>query len=111
MWSLGKVVPTPEVLRVYCGSFREDKNLQNENLDLLLREEGDVLADFQTLPKDSAVRKINKLIKRARTARVHAYIMGHLKKEMPMMIGKDKKKKEVRGMTYQIAQHDLTCYS
>lgn len=29
-------------------------------------------------------------MKRARAAKIHAYIIGHLKKEMPVMIGKAK---------------------
>lgn len=29
-------------------------------------------------------------MKRARAAKIHAYIIGHLKKEMPAMIGKAK---------------------
>ena len=40
------------------------------------------------------MRKLNDLIKRARMAKVHALIMNHLKKNMPM-IGKDSKKKEM----------------
>jgi EH domain-containing protein 1 len=29
-------------------------------------------------------------VKRARQAKIHAYIIGHLKKEMPTMMGKQK---------------------
>jgi EH domain-containing protein 1 len=37
------------------------------------------------------VRKINELVKRIRTAKVHAYIIGHLKEQMPVMMGHAKK--------------------
>lgn len=37
------------------------------------------------------MRKVNELVKRTRLARVHSYLIGHLKKEMPAMFGKDKK--------------------
>ena len=40
------------------------------------------------------MRKLNDLIKRARLAKVHALVISHLKKQMPM-IGKDSKKKEM----------------
>jgi hypothetical protein len=34
--------------------------------------------------------QINEFVKRARQAKIHAYIIGHLKKEMPTMMGKQK---------------------
>ncbi|CAG5083179.1 Similar to EHD1: EH domain-containing protein 1 (Bos taurus), partial [Cotesia congregata] len=63
MWSLGKVLQTPEVAR--------------------------------SLPKNATLRKLNDLIKRARLAKVHAYIISALKKDMPSVFGKDNKKKEL----------------
>ena len=36
-----------------------------------------------SLPRNSAVRKINELVKRARLAKVHAFITSHLRNEMP----------------------------
>ncbi|RYH22905.1 hypothetical protein EON65_18600 [archaeon] len=43
----------------------------------------------------SAVRKINELVKRVRLCKVHAYIIGHLREQMPMLMGHNKKQKEV----------------
>lgn len=34
--------------------------------------------------------QINEFVKRARAAKIHAHIIGHLKKEMPAMMGKAK---------------------
>lgn len=34
--------------------------------------------------------QINEFVKRARSAKIHAYIMSHLKKEMPTIMGKAK---------------------
>lgn len=34
--------------------------------------------------------QINEFVKRARAAKIHAYIIGHLKKEMPTFMGKAK---------------------
>jgi UDP-N-acetylmuramoylalanine-D-glutamate ligase len=34
--------------------------------------------------------QVNEFVKRARAAKIHAYIIGHLKKEMPTMMGKAK---------------------
>jgi EH domain-containing protein 1 len=53
MWSLGKVMNTPEVSRVYMGSFW-DAPLQNqEQAELLQREEMDLLRDIMALPQVS----------------------------------------------------------
>lgn len=70
MWSLGKVINTPEVVRVYIGSFWA-KPLQNtENRKLFEMEAQDLFRDIQSLPKNAALRKLNDLIKRARLAKV-----------------------------------------
>uniref|UniRef100_A0A8C5HW81 EH domain-containing protein 4-like n=1 Tax=Gouania willdenowi TaxID=441366 RepID=A0A8C5HW81_GOUWI len=95
MWSLGKVINTPEVVRVFLGSFWA-KPLQNtENRRLFEAESQDLFRDIQSLPRNAALRKLNDLIKRARLAKVHAYIISYLKKEMPTLFGREKKKEEL----------------
>lgn len=94
MWSLGKVLNTPEVVRVYIGSFN-DKPINEDAVgpmgrDLFEKEQNDLLADLKDIPKKACDRRINEFVKRARAAKIHAYIISHLKKEMPAMIGKNK---------------------
>ncbi|GAB4830783.1 EH domain-containing protein 1 [Ancistrocladus abbreviatus] len=94
MWSLGKVLNTPEVVRVYIGSFN-DKPIDEEAIgpmgkDLFEKEQNDLLADLRDIPKKACDRRINEFVKRARAAKIHAYIVSHLKKEMPAMMGKSK---------------------
>jgi len=94
MWSLAKIFNAPEVLRVYVGSFW-DKPLQHDgNRELFEAEQDDLFDDLQGLPRFATVRKLNDIIKRTRLAKVHALIISHLRKEMPM-IGKDSKKKQL----------------
>mmetsp|Transcript_4909 Transcript_4909/g.5066 ORF Transcript_4909/g.5066 Transcript_4909/m.5066 type:complete len:543 (+) Transcript_4909:252-1880(+) len=93
MWSLGKVVKTPEVLRVYIGSFWDQPLVFEDNAQLFEMEERDLMRDLKDLPRNSAVRKINELVKRVRICKVHAYIISHLKEQMPMMMGHAKKQK------------------
>lgn len=95
MWSLGKVLQTPEVARVYIGSFWDQPLRYDVNRRLFEDEEQDLFRDLQSLPRNAALRKLNDLIKRARLAKVHAYIISSLKKDMPSMFGKDGKKKEL----------------
>ncbi|KAK2639836.1 hypothetical protein Ddye_027631 [Dipteronia dyeriana] len=94
MWSLGKVLNTPEVSRVYIGSFN-DKPVSEAatgpiGKELFEREQEDLLSDLKDIPKKACDRRINEFVKRARAAKIHAYIISHLKKEMPAMIGKAK---------------------
>eukprot|EP00980_Cylindrotheca_fusiformis_P015213 scaffold4222_cov115-Cylindrotheca_fusiformis.AAC.9 len=97
MWSLGKVLNTPEVCRVYMGSFW-DAPLQNiEQADLLQREELDLLQDITRLPQQAVMRRINELVKRARSVKVHAYIIHYLRKQLPYTWGKRDKQKRLIG--------------
>lgn len=49
---------------------------------------------LQELPRYAAVRKINELVKRARMAKVHALIIGHIKGNMPFF-GQEKYQRKV----------------
>ncbi|KAK4794460.1 hypothetical protein SAY86_012454 [Trapa natans] len=94
MWSLGKVLNTPEVMRVYIGSFN-DKPVNEActgplGRELFEMEQEDLLSDLKDIPKKACDRRINEFVKRARAAKIHAYIISHLKKEMPAMMGKAK---------------------
>ncbi|XP_021693445.1 EH domain-containing protein 3 isoform X1 [Aedes aegypti] len=95
MWSLGKVLQTPEVARVYIGSFWDQPLRYDVNRRLFEDEEQDLFRDLQSLPRNAALRKLNDLIKRARLAKVHAFIIAELRKDMPSVFGKDSKKKDL----------------
>ncbi|KAF0492538.1 P-loop containing nucleoside triphosphate hydrolase protein [Gigaspora margarita] len=97
MWSLGKVIQTPEVMRVFLGSFWSEKppNVFEDCRALLDAEQKDMLRSLRELPHNATIRKVNEIVKRARLAKVHAYIIGHLKKEMPSMFGKTAKQNEL----------------
>ncbi|ERM96933.1 hypothetical protein AMTRI_Chr10g3980 [Amborella trichopoda] len=94
MWSLGKVLNTPEVNRVYIGSFN-DKPINEGAIgpigkELFEKEQEDLLSDLKDIPKKACDRRINEFVKRARAAKIHSYIISHLRKEMPAMLGKAK---------------------
>ncbi|KAF9376744.1 3-hydroxyisobutyryl-CoA hydrolase [Podila verticillata] len=97
MWSLGKVIQTPEVMRVFLGSFwlHRPTNAFEDCRALLDAEQADLLKDLRDLPRNASIRKVNEIVKRARLAKVHAYIIGHLRKEMPSVFGKKSKQKEL----------------
>jgi GTPase SAR1 family protein len=55
MWSLSPVVQTPEVLRVYTGSFRDDAYDQrgHESYALFDKERADLMNDLNVLPRNN----------------------------------------------------------
>merc|ERR1739844_142800 len=95
MWNLGKVIDTPEVSRVYIGSFWEEPLSNDEQRRLFESEANDLFTHLAQLPHSAAVRKLNDLIKRARLAKVHAYILDHLKRKIPSMWGKGKEQNKL----------------
>ena len=95
LWSLGKTMTSPEVARVYVGSFWSQPLSNLDNADLFEMEEKDLMKDLAILPRQSAVRKINELVKRLRKVKTLAYIIGHLKAQMPAMMGREKKQKKL----------------
>ena len=95
LWSLGKVIDTPEVTRVYIGSFWSEPLKNDDTAPLLEMEMADLLTDLSMLPRLGAVRKINDIVKRIRQVRTHCVLLDHMRSQMPAFMGKDKKKKEL----------------
>ncbi|XP_005751432.1 EH domain-containing protein 2-like isoform X2 [Pundamilia nyererei] len=91
MWSLGKVFRTPEILRVYIGSFWSEPRQMCDHYQLIELEEEDLLADIRNLPRNAAVRKLNDL--------AHAHIISYLKQEMPTIFCRESKK---HNLIYQL---------
>lgn len=66
-----------------------------DNADLFEMEEKDLMKDLAILPRQSAVRKINELVKRIRKVKTLSYIIGYLKSQMPNLMGKEKKQQKL----------------
>jgi EH domain-containing protein 1 len=93
MWSLGKVFRSPEVCRVYLGSFNDKPirtDLNPNGKELFEKEQEALLNDLYEIPQRSCDRKVNEFVKRIRAAKIHIMIMGHLRGKMPAMMGKQK---------------------
>ncbi|KAJ3342904.1 hypothetical protein HDU93_000563 [Gonapodya sp. JEL0774] len=84
MWSLARVFKSPEVVRVYVGSFWERKYRIRDMADLLRRENSALMRDLGDLPSSSLVRKVNEMVRKARTARAHALLFIHLRARLPL---------------------------
>jgi len=111
LWSLGKVLNTPEVLRVYVSSFWDQDYKIAECSKLFDIEKTDLLSDLKALPRSASIRRINEFVKRTRRAKVHAIIIGHLKEKFGWF-GKTKTQDKIvgnmKGMFEEISRkHNL----
>jgi EH domain-containing protein 1 len=96
MWSLGKVIQTPEVVRVYIGSFWDQPLDPKGSLleDLFIKEKEDLIADLKSLQRSCSLRQVNEMVKRTRLVRVLALFVEHLRSDLPMF-GKEAKQKKM----------------
>lgn len=95
MWSLGKALNAPEVIKVHIGSFWE-RPLQNKTWKGIFEEDQTLLFnDLRMLPQMAAMRKLNDFTKRARLAKVHSMIINEMAINMPSFFYKNKKKNEL----------------
>ncbi|CAM9411854.1 unnamed protein product [Discosporangium mesarthrocarpum] len=94
MWSVGKVFNNPEVVRVYVGSFWDQPLKHDAHRKLFEADQEALTQELVDLPRLSAVRKINELIKRTRLVRAHACTLSFIREQMPRF-GKVKKRQEI----------------
>jgi hypothetical protein len=81
LWSLGKVVNTPEVLRVFVGSMWAEPYLHEDMSELFNLERQSVVDDLASLPRDTRIRRINETVKRWRAVKTHAILCSHMSKQ------------------------------
>jgi len=83
MWSMGKIFRTPEVARVYCGSFWNEELRHDDFQQMFDNDEDELVTELRSLPFSTAERKVNLMVKRVRLVKVHMCILGYLKSKMP----------------------------
>uniref|UniRef100_A0A6B2L2R4 EH domain-containing protein n=1 Tax=Arcella intermedia TaxID=1963864 RepID=A0A6B2L2R4_9EUKA len=94
MWSLGKIIDTPENIRVYIGSFWEQPYKNSENEKFFISEERELIEDLHNLPKNSILRKISELVKRAKFLKSHIFTLEFLRNQIPTF-GREKKQQQL----------------
>ncbi|CAG9532371.1 unnamed protein product [Cercopithifilaria johnstoni] len=85
MWSLSRILESPEVPKVFIGSFcTEDSRdaISSEVHEIFTQEYIDFFDELKLLPSGCNVRKLNDVIKRAKKLKIHALIMENLLKKM-----------------------------
>ena len=79
MWSLGGIVGSPEVPRVYIGSFTDEPWQHDGLVSLMDAEESDLVAELDSLPEDNVMRKINEIARRASNVKVHVHLLSYIR--------------------------------
>ena len=79
MWSLGAIVASPEVPRVYIGSFWDEPYREDGLRGLMEVEEDDLIQELASLPDDNIMTKINEIVRRARLVQVHVHLMSYMR--------------------------------
>uniref|UniRef100_A0A8R1XZ86 Dynamin-type G domain-containing protein n=1 Tax=Onchocerca volvulus TaxID=6282 RepID=A0A8R1XZ86_ONCVO len=85
MWSLSRILESPEVPKVFIGSFctADSKDtISSEVHEIFTQEYIDFFDELKLLPSGCNVRKLNDVIKRAKKLKIHALVMERLLRKM-----------------------------
>lgn len=96
LWSLSRVLRSPEVVRVYVSSFNAGAPLRSDvnpgGVALFKQEAADLLADVRALPARAVDRKIAEFASRVKELTVHCRVIDAVRKAMPLVGSKSKAK-------------------
>lgn len=113
MWSLSKVFRSPEVCKVYIGSFNASNPIRDDvnphGKELFEKEQANLLQDLFEIPQRSTDRKVNEFVKRVRACKIHTLLVGHLRKQMPALMGKQKAQEKMLrdlGKEFSLVQRE-----
>ncbi len=95
MWSMGKIFKTPEVVRVYAGSYWDEPLVHDDFESMFESDEFLLINELVNLPRSCAERKVNEVVKRIRMIKVHICLLSYLKKQMPRWFGKKKAQEDL----------------
>lgn len=85
MWSMGKLFKSPEVVRVYTGSYWDEPLKNSDFQDMFQADEWLLMEELMNLSSVSAERRVNDMVKRIRLVKVHLCILGYLKEQVPWL--------------------------
>lgn len=85
LWSIGKVLRTPEMAKVFVSSFWNEEYRYADHKDLFNEDKEAIVKELHSLPGASLLRKINTLVVRARRVRAHLCVVGHVRSQLPWL--------------------------
>lgn len=95
MWSMGKIFHSPEVVRVYTGSYWNGSLINEDFSKMFTKDEKLLVRELVDLPRCSAERKVNQMVNRIRLVKVHVCILGTIRKMTPRIFGKKRSREQI----------------
>lgn len=98
----GKIFDSPEVVRVYTGSYWNGALINDDFSRMFEKDEKLLVRELVDLPRCAAERKVNQMVNRVRLVKVHVCILGTLSKLTPRLFGKKKSREKILSELDQI---------
>jgi GTPase SAR1 family protein len=95
MWSMGKIFHSPEVVRVYTGSYWNGTLINNDFEKMFTKDEKLLVRELMDLPRCAAERKVNQMVNRIRLVKVHICILGTIRNMTPRFFGKKRSREQI----------------
>ncbi|KAG4072905.1 hypothetical protein HA402_006585 [Bradysia odoriphaga] len=95
MFTLAKIVKSPSQEAIHVGPLNIYQLRYPLNAKLFQAERREFFRGLENIHKSAAHRQLNKLLERARLAKIHAYIISELYSEMKSVWRKERKKMEL----------------
>jgi len=95
MWSMGKIFDSPEVVRVYTGSYWNGNLINDDFEKMFTKDEKLLVRELIDLPRCAAERKVNQMVNRIRLVKVHICILGTIRDMTPRFIGKKRSRQQI----------------
>jgi hypothetical protein len=91
----GKIFDSPEVVRVYTGSYWNGALINSDFKRMFEKDEKLLVRELIDLPRCAAERKVNQMVNRIRLVKVHVCLLGALSKMTPRLFGKKKSRDKI----------------
>ncbi len=95
MWSMGKIFDSPEVVRVYTGSYWNGNLINDDFEKMFSKDEKLLVRELIDLPRCAAERKVNQMVNRIRLVKVHICILGTIRNMTPRFFGKKRSREQI----------------
>nr|XP_027201293.1 EH domain-containing protein 1-like [Dermatophagoides pteronyssinus] len=83
MWNLGKVIHTPELPKIYVGSFWNVPYKPHPLVELFSTDSCLLYHEIVSLGNASITRKLDDLVRRFNAAHAHALVLAHIRMQTP----------------------------
>ncbi len=91
----GKIFDSPEVVRVYLGSFWNGALIHDDFKRVFEKDERLLVRELVDLPRCAAERKVNQMVSRIRLVKVHVCLLGALSRMTPLLFGKGRSRARI----------------